>query len=440
MKTKFFVNGFWSLLNQGIRVGSIALIMILLSRHFGPQRFGSLAVGFALVRIFAVVATFGLDRIVVRHLVEQSDSRADILRQAFCLKLGIACASYLALIGFVFVFQRDDALLLRIVASAGGGLFFQAFDVYDYGFQANGRFGFSFLGRSLPILLSAGIKLGAILIGAPLIIFAVLETIESAFIAMALYLINRRIPNARTTLRPKIFWPRFLAEGVPLLLSALAVMIYMRSDAILLGKMIGYEAAGVYAAAAQISETCALLPVALMPALFPLLVRWRRSGSEFYLRKVERLFLFAVLGGLVFSIFLTIGAPVITDFIFGPSYHTAAGILAVHGWTLVFIFIGIAQSGYDVTEHLTWIATSRMVVGAVLNIALNLFLIPRFGAIGSAIATLVAQIFSAVLLNALHPATRPILRMQVGAILIWPALRALARDRQSSENRAWLPA
>ena len=72
---------------------------------------------------------------------------------------------------------------------------------------------------------------------------------------------------------------RWLSEGFPLLLAALAVMIYMRSDIILLGKLSGYGAAGIYSAASQISEACALLPLAFAPALFPMLVRWRKQGE-----------------------------------------------------------------------------------------------------------------------------------------------------------------
>jgi PST family polysaccharide transporter len=112
-------------------------------------------------------------------------------------------------------------------------------------------------------------------------------------------------------------------------------------------------------------------------------------------------------------------------------------VLIVHGWTLVFIFIGITQSGYDVTEGLTWFATSRTFAGASLNVALNLILIPRHGAVGSAVATLIAQIFSAVLLNALHPRTRPILRMQLMSILLLPALRALSGRHATANLTNW---
>jgi PST family polysaccharide transporter len=435
-----FSSGVWSLLNQIVRVGSLALITIALSRHFGPERFGSLAVGFALVRVFAVVATFGLDRTLVRHLVDREEQAAGIVREAFWLKLAIGLLSYVAMLALIVVTQRKDTLLFTIAALAGGGLLFQACDVFDYAFQARGRFLLIFFGRGVPILLSTGLKIGAILINAPLLVFAALEMAEAAIIGMALFVVYRQtMPRSLcTTLPTSKAWPRLVAEGLPLLLSALAIMIYMRSDIVMLGKMAGYEVAGIYAAAAQISEACALFPVALMLALFPILVRWRQRGSEFYHRQFERLFLLAVGAGLLFSLILTFGATAIVTFIFGSKYHSAATVLLVHGWTILFIFIGITQSGYDVTEGLTWFATFRTFIGALLNIALNLMLIPRHGAVGSAIATLIAQIFSAVLLNALHPKTRPILRMQLMALLLLPALRAALRQQPTADPPNWL--
>jgi polysaccharide transporter, PST family len=432
-------NGAWSLLNQIARVGSLAVITIALSRHFGPQRFGLLAVGLALVRVFAVVATFGLDRVVVRHLVDREEQTPAIVRAAFCLKLGIAFLSYLTMLGFIFTFERGDTLLLAIAALAGGGLICQAGDTFDYAFQAQGRFALSFVGRGLPILLSTALKMGAILLNAPLLFFAALETVEGAIIATALFVVYRRtIPSSRSaSLGSTIAWRRLLLEGLPLLLGALGVMIYMRSDIVMLGKMAGYQTAGIYAAASQISEACALLPLALMPALFPILVRWRRLGLEPYRRRFEGLFLAALVTGLVFSLTLTFSARIFVNASFGANYLSAANVLVVHGWTIVFVFLGIVQSGYEITEGLTWLGTSKTFAGALLNISLNLLLIPRYGAIGSAIATLGAQICSSVLLNALHPRTRPILVMQMNALLLWPRLRDVFRTKRDSNG--WQP-
>ena len=216
-------NGAWSLLNQIVRVGSLALVIIALGRHFGPQRFGSLAVGLALVRIFAVVASFGLDRVIVRHLVDEEERAAAITREGFWLKLAIAFVSYLAMLGLILIFQRNDNLLFAIAALAGGGLLFQACDVFDYAFQAQGRFRLSFFGRGVPILLSTALKLAAIFANAPLLAFAALETVEAAVIGITLYFVYRQT-NSRTTISitpTTVTWSRLLAEGLPLLLATL---------------------------------------------------------------------------------------------------------------------------------------------------------------------------------------------------------------------------
>ena len=417
-------NGFWSLTTQIVRVGSLAAIMIALSRHFGPQRFGTLAVGLAFVRIFAVLATFGLDKIVVRHLVDQRERFSAIVRESFRLKLAIAMLSYVAMIAVILAIGDGDRLLLYIGLFAGAGLFFMPCDVYEYAFQSQNRFGLAFLGRGVPILVSAVIKGIAIVLNAPLLVFAVLETVEAALIATALALLYRGtsaaedIPESRSPIR----WARLAAEGLPMLLSALAVMIYMRSDVVMLGKMAGYKAAGIYAAASQISEACALVPMALMPAMFPLLVRWRRNGPVFYSRRYEKLFLVTTLSGFSISLGLLITAPFLVPLIFGDAYTSAVGVLRILAFTPIFVFIGIIQSGYDITEGLTWFATWRTTAGAFINIALNFILIPRFGPNGAALATLISFACSAFFLNFLQAKTRPVFGLQLRALLIWPIL------------------
>ena len=427
-------NSGWSLVNQLARVGTLAVVLIALSRHFGPARFGALAFGLAFVRIFAVIAAFGLDRILVRHLVELPEEGDAILRGAFRLKLGIALLSYLSLLGLVVALDPHDRLTIAIVALAGFGLLFQACDVFDYFFQAGNRFRLTFLGRTLPILLSTGVKLGAVVAGAPILVFAGLETMEAALIGLALFLIYRSVrvqPAGRVPLRLR----RLLGQGFPLLLGSLAVMVYMRSDILILGKLAGYAAAGIYSAAAQITEACALFPMAFVPALFPILVRWRQRGLESYRRQFERLFLGAILAGLAVSLCLTIAAGPIIRLLYGPAYGPAAGVLVIHAWAAIFIYLTIMQSGYDITEGLTWLAALRTAAGAALNIGLNFALIPRYGVTGSAVATLISQGCSGFLFNLAHPRTRPIFAMQLRAFLLLPLFRSSHQALGTGQDR-----
>ena len=415
-------NSAWSILNQGARVATLAIVTIALSRHFGPQRFGALAFGLAFVRIFAVMAAFGLDRILVRRLTEMPDQSGEILRLAFRLKLTLALASYAALLGLAFLIDPHARLTIAIVALAGAGLLCQPCDIFDLHFQSENRFRLSFFGRTIPILLSTGIKLAALFAGAPLLVFAALETVEALLVGGALWLLHRRQP---TFLAPQpatdgIEWRRLLGEGFPLLLGSLAVMIYMRSDVVMLGKMAGFQAAGIFSAAAQITEACALLPLAFAPALFPILVRWRKLGPRYYKQQFGRLFLGAALIGLAISLFLTVAARPIVLLIYGPQFLAAAPVLVIHGWATIFVFLGIVQSGYDITEGLTWAATQRAALGAIINIGLNFILIPKYGANGAAIATLISYGCSAFLLNLARKPTRPVFALQLQALLVFP--------------------
>ncbi len=428
-------NSAWSLLNQGTRVGALALVTIALSRHFGPQRFGSLAFGLAFVRIFAVIAAFGLDRILVRRFVETDGGSGATVRSAFFLKLVIALLSYLALIALVFLVDPRDRLTLAIVFLAGGGLLFQAFDVFDFYFQAQNRFRLALYGRTLPIALSTALKIGAIVAGAPLLVFAALETVETALIAIALFVVYRRsrpAPVTRDPVRP-VEPQHLLREGLPLLLGSLAAMIYMRSDILMLGKMVSFRAAGIYSAASQITEACALLPMAFVPALFPVLLRWRKLGAEYYSRQFEKLFLGAALTGVAMAASLTMAAPFVVSLLYGPEYSSAAGILVIHAWSAIFLYVAIMQTSYDITERLTWWTAIRTAAGATVNVILNFVLIPRYGAIGSAIATLISLSCSGFLFNAVHPLTRPIFRLQLRAFLLLPLVRPLFASDPSTQ-------
>ncbi len=415
------INSVWSLLNQVTRVGTMAIVMIALSRHFGPERFGTLAFGFAFVRIFAVIAAFGLDRILVRHLAECTGDPSAILRGAFRLKFFIALGSYLALMVTVWAFDPRDRLMLTIVLLAGAGLLFQPFDVFDYAFQAQSRFRLTFLGRALPLLVGTGLKIGAILAGAPLLAFAFLETLEAALIGGALIVIYRKIFGRQPRIdSASINWHPILAQGIPLLLSSLAILVYMRTDVLMLGKLAGYQASGIYSAAAQVAEACTLVSVAVTPVLFPILLRWRASGLAFYHRQFEKLFLVAFLAGLAIALLLSVCAPMIIGVLFGSAFLPAVNVLRILAWAPMFVFVGVTQSGYDITEGLTWMATLRIASGAVINIGLNLFLIPRFGAGGAAAATVAAQGWAAFVSNALHPQTRPVFFSQLKALRLFP--------------------
>jgi PST family polysaccharide transporter len=204
------------------------------------------------------------------------------------------------------------------------------------------------------------------------------------------------------------------------MVSNLSILIYMRIDQIMLGSMIGSVAVGQYSAAIRISEIFYYIPVVFTTAFTPIITRLRQSDPSRYLFQFHRLFFVLTLGSYVCSILMHFGSIPIIRIIFGAQYAQAAPILAIHIWTCVFVFLGVAQGPWYVNEGMTQRAMARSLVGAASNILLNLFLIPRYGPLGAAYATLFSQALSSFLFNASHRKTRPIFMIQLKALLLIP--------------------
>jgi PST family polysaccharide transporter len=92
-------------------------------------------------------------------------------------------------------------------------------------------------------------------------------------------------------------------------------------------------------------------------------------------------------------------------------------VLAIHVWASVFVFLGVAQSPWDLSKNLLTLSLYRTIAGAIINVAMNLYLIPRYSAMGAAIATVVSYAISGVFANAFSARTRPIFYMQMKSFI-----------------------
>jgi len=102
--------------------------------------------------------------------------------------------------------------------------------------------------------------------------------------------------------------------------------------------------------------------------------------------------------------------------LFGERYAAASPILAIHIWATLFYFLGIAQGPWNVTEGLMNLSLKRTLITAVVNIILNLILIPVYSGIGAAISTVAAYLCGAFLANGLNEKSRRIFYLQVESL------------------------
>ncbi len=97
---------------------------------------------------------------------------------------------------------------------------------------------------------------------------------------------------------------------------------------------------------------------------------------------------------LAIAVPLAIVSPLLIELLFGGDFLESSSVLRVHIWAAIAVFLGVASSQYLTNEGLQKLSLYRTLIGLVINILLNLLLIPAYGAVGASIATLISYFFA----------------------------------------------
>ena len=189
------------------------------------------------------------------------------------------------------------------------------------------------------------------------------------------------------------------------------VQVYYSIDQILLGYLKGNGDVGQYAAAAKLPIVIAGFTMLWASALYPHASRVFQHDPEAVRRQLGMFTSMSIAVALALAVSFTLVAGDLMTALFGPAFGDAAGPFAILMWATAVAFVSI-----NITHVLLAVGGERqfavcVTVGAVLNIALNLVLIPPLGATGAAWATLAAE--AMVLLVSLRQLTRRLGRMSL---------------------------
>ncbi|WP_017651407.1 flippase [Fortiea contorta] len=410
----------WLFADRVLRMGVSLVVGVWVARYLGVQQYGLFNYAIAFVSLFNPLANLGLDSVVIRDLVRTPLDRDKILGTVFWLKLIGGIAALLLTVGCILLFHKERDMTVWFVAILAAGGIFQAFDTIDLWFQSQVQSKYTVIVKNIAFIIIALSKITLITLKAPLIGFVIISTVEIALGALGLYLIyifknkshslwNWDFPIAKNILK----------ESWPLIFSSFAILIYMKIDQIMLGEMLGNDAVGIYSAATRVSEMFYFIPMALASSVSPAIFAAKEVSETLYYQRLKKFISFMFLVALTICVPISFLSWIIINTLFGSSYADAGSVLSIHIWASLFVFLGVAISPWFITENLNHIAMYRTVLGAITNILLNLWLIPKYSGLGAAIATLISYAVSDFFSNAVHPKTRKIFKIEVHSILFF---------------------
>ena len=418
---KYLDNTLWIMADKFLGLGVAFLITVVVARYLGPEEFGIYSYVISLVSLFAVAGHMGLAGLVVREIVSKPSDRGLILGTTFILKLTGMAIGYLALLVYGFYYEGVESVEFFLIAILGSTLLLRSVDTIDYWFQSFVQAKYVSISNLIGLFSSSIAKLLFVFGGFSLAYFVLANVLQ--VVILGLVLLFFYITKSDLRIREWSFsWVKvkeLLGQGWLIYLGSIFAIINLKMDQVMLKWYQGAEQVGIYAVAAQISEAWYFIPTAIVASFFPKFIELREKNNEQYQVRLQQLFDILFLLALTVAVIVTFGGGLLINIFFGEQYEASAGILVVHIWAAIFIFMRALFSRWILMEDALVFSLITQGFGAVVNVILNYFWIQEYGALGAAYATLLSYAASSFIALLLYKKTRPVFWMMCKSIVMY---------------------
>jgi O-antigen/teichoic acid export membrane protein len=408
------------------------LAFVYLARTLGVEGYGVLEFALSLLTYCLLFADGGLELWATREAASGADIRKLAARIA-PLRFVLASGSFCVLLVLLF-FLPNYPGLRTIMILFGLTLFVQAFN-----------FKWVFMGQERMTRVAAGLVIAQIVFASA--IFLVVHSPRAIIwvpvlrlvsdLAMAAYFawlfvrthgdlrLKFTLRNPGTALRPA------LTLGTS---HGLAALNY-NFDTIVIGFLLGPMMAGLYSAAYKPVTVMLAMPTTYFIGLFPALSRAHAQNRESFREIATRSFGLAALGAVPIGIGAFFLAAPIINFLFGPAYASAATVLQILSWSAVLVILRGTFRQSLTAAGKAGLDLRCAGASVLLNVILNLLLIPRYGIIGAAVATLISEVLWFSL--AYYYFTRHISRLKLVQLLLQPIMAAFVMGLFLLLTQSW---
>lgn len=386
-----------------------------IKRIYGLDVLGDWATLTNLSQLLLSIFLLGIDVVVVKRIVDKPEDAGKEIGSALVLQIAGLVFYTIIMSGSVLLFyahMKFAYMFLIIIIAANLFSLFSKVIFFHYMALVESKF------RAATILLSITLSYVylwmCIYFGWYVFYSYALYYVVQSIICFAIYFLCFQ-ESTKWCISTDIV-KLYFNLGLKLIISTVSVSLFTQCDVILLERLVGASDAGAFSAALRISAIWFMCGGLIANAFFPKIVQLQKIGNN-----SDYIFLKWICGvvsalAIYVSIIMTFLSPYILKLLYGDGMEEASIILSIHIWTGLFIFLGSFSSKWLYAKG--WIALDiyKTVLAAVVNIVLNLLLIPRYGAIGAAIVSMLSYFIANFIFFYLVGKTKKLFFIQVSSL------------------------
>ncbi len=381
----------------GRTIGTVLGLVTLgvMTRYLGTTGYGAFTTVTSFLQIFGILVDFGLSLTTVAMVSEHSADRDRIASNIFTLRIVSAAVFFLLAPAVVLLFPYGPEIKSGVGIAAASFFMIAVNQVLTSLLQTQLRMGRAataeVLGRSGLLLgalatahwnLGLGWMLGALVLG-------------NALTAFWNWLLVRKLVHLHWRFERSV-WKEIFNRSWPIAISISFNLIYLMGGVIALSLFRSQDEVGIYGAARKLLDVLTVIPIMFMGLVLPLLVKARSEGSVTdWNRILQKAFDFmAVLALPLVAGTIVVGHDLMI-FLAGDEFAGAGPLLLILILACASVFFG-SLFGHAIIA----IKKQRAMIwgyaaDAVLAVALNLALVPRYGATAAAWVTFATEAFIA---------------------------------------------
>ena len=369
------------------------VVGLLSARYLGPSNYGLINYAASITAFFVPLMQLGMGSTLVREYGDRADQEGKVLGTALVLNLLSAAACIVGVTSFAAVANRNDPVAIWVCALYSTSLLFQALEMLRFWFQAKLLSKYSSLAMLGAHIIVSIYKIWLLASEKNVYWFALSHSVEYLVVGVLLLFAYYKNGTQRIAFSWKLARELF-DKSKYYIMAMLMVVIYNRTGSIMLTLMRGETENGFFATA----TTCACIATFVFDAIIdtarPLVLESKKGSPDNYEKNISRVYALTTWLSIAQSVFFTVFAVPVVKILYGEAYMPAVNILRILAWQGAFSYMGAVRNIWILAEEKYNLLFTINLSGAIVNLVCNMALIPRLGACGAAVASVITQIFT----------------------------------------------
>jgi O-antigen/teichoic acid export membrane protein len=380
-----------TLFEKVFRVTSSFIFGVAVVRYLGPDGYGIYSFGLAWFGILSSIAFIGLEHIAIKYFTDSNVNFRALNKTIGSLLIlsGIFCSIISLVIAFSFLYDLQEIKVIVIFSLA---VLLQFTISPSYVLQAQKEFSTLSKIGVVQSFLSLIFKFLFIFYKVDVIYFGLLYLFDYLIWGVLFYIFDIEKFYSGNEGDIKFGMGFLFKESLPLLLSGILITTYFKVDQIIIKYFLTNHDLGMFALAIRISEMSTLIPLTFLQIVFPNILKSREK------HQIQIVFDVVVLSSFVVSAIVFVLAPLIINLGFGSDFNDSVILLRVLIWTTLFTSVGQLNFYLIIKERDQKSVLTKALFSLFFNITLCYALTVYFGAIGTAVSTILSFFFSTMVL------------------------------------------